>query len=118
MDKMEATGLTLVVEDGTLWTKDKPRVESLKGLEPVAPQHTLEQVRVRVQGDVAVLTGVQVNKIRRLGATRAERASRLSGSEKVPTGKYGLPSGRRKRHQRRSRPGARLIPARCCGNCL
>jgi ketosteroid isomerase-like protein len=59
MDRMEAQALTLIFPDGTIWTKAKSRVEELKGQPPLAMPHTLEQVASRVQGDVAVLTGVQ-----------------------------------------------------------
>jgi hypothetical protein len=31
----------------------------MKGMKPSRVSHTLEQVRARVQGDVAVLTGIQ-----------------------------------------------------------
>jgi ketosteroid isomerase-like protein len=59
MDKMEADGLMLIFEDGSVWSKEKPRAEELKGRGPIPFTHTVEQVRVRVQGDVAIVTGVQ-----------------------------------------------------------
>lgn len=59
MDRMETTGLMLIFEDGTIWSKEKPRVQELKGRGPIPYTHTLEQVRARVQGDVAILTGIQ-----------------------------------------------------------
>ena len=59
MDTMEAGGLMLVMGNGMIWSKEKPRVEEMKGMQPSRVSHTLEQVRARVQGDVAVLTGIQ-----------------------------------------------------------
>ena len=59
MDKMETDDLTLIFQDGTVWSKQAHRVESLEGREPLPYTHTLEQVRARILGDVAVLTGVQ-----------------------------------------------------------
>jgi ketosteroid isomerase-like protein len=58
MDKLEADGLMLVMGTGMIWTKEKPRVEELKGVKPARVTHTLDQVRARDQGDVAVLTGI------------------------------------------------------------
>jgi len=60
MDKLEADGLVLVMgSNGMIWSKEKPRVEEMKGMKPSRVSHTLEQVRARAQGDVAVLTGIQ-----------------------------------------------------------
>jgi ketosteroid isomerase-like protein len=59
MDKMEADGLMLIFQDGTVWSKQKSRAEELKGRGPIPFTHTLEQVRARVHGDVAILTGIQ-----------------------------------------------------------
>jgi ketosteroid isomerase-like protein len=59
MDKMEADGLILIFPNGTVWSKEQSRVEGLKGRGPLPYTHTLEQVSARVQGDVAVLTGIQ-----------------------------------------------------------
>jgi ketosteroid isomerase-like protein len=59
MDKMEADGLTLIFPEGTIWTKQQPRAEEMKGRGPIPYTHTLEQVRARVHGEVAVLTGFQ-----------------------------------------------------------
>jgi ketosteroid isomerase-like protein len=59
MDRMETTGLMLIFEDGTIWSKEKSRAEELKGRGPIPFTHTLEQVRARVEGDVAILTGIQ-----------------------------------------------------------
>ena len=68
MDKMEAQGLTLIFPDGRIWTKAKSRVDDLKGQPPLAIPHTLEKVASRVQGDVAVLTGVQNDTNTKTGA--------------------------------------------------
>ncbi len=59
MDKIEADGLVLIFQDGTVWSKQKPRVQELQGRGPLPYTHTLEQVHARVHGDVAVLTGIQ-----------------------------------------------------------
>jgi ketosteroid isomerase-like protein len=59
MDQIEADELMLIFQDGTVWSKQKPRVEGLKGRGPIPYTHTLEQARARVHGDVAVLTGIQ-----------------------------------------------------------
>ncbi|MGE3843795.1 MAG: nuclear transport factor 2 family protein, partial [Vicinamibacterales bacterium] len=59
MDKMEADGLVLVFQDGEIWSKERSRVEELKGRGPLPVTHTLEEVRVRTNGDVAIVTGVQ-----------------------------------------------------------
>jgi ketosteroid isomerase-like protein len=61
MDKMEADGLMLIFQEGDIWSKQKPRVEELKGRGPIPYTHVLEQVRARVDGNVAVLTGIQVD---------------------------------------------------------
>jgi ketosteroid isomerase-like protein len=58
MDKLEADGLMLVMGHGEIWSKQKPRVEELKGVKPVNVTHTLDQVRSRVHGEVAILTGI------------------------------------------------------------
>ena len=61
MDKMEADGLMLVMGNGMIWSKDKPRVEEMKGAKPTRVTHTIEQARARVHGDVGVLTGLQID---------------------------------------------------------
>jgi ketosteroid isomerase-like protein len=59
MDRMEADGLMLVFHEGTIWSKQRSRVEDFKGHDPAPYTHTLEHVYARVDGDIAILTGVQ-----------------------------------------------------------
>lgn len=55
MDKMETNNLVLVMPNGMIWRKNRPR-EPWKGISGV--QRTLSNVAVREFGDIAVLTGV------------------------------------------------------------
>jgi len=77
----------LLFPDGTIWTKERPRVEELKGQPPMAMLHTLEKVVARVAGDVAILTGIQNDADTKTGAkTRVAFTSvwkRESGEWKV-----------------------------------
>jgi ketosteroid isomerase-like protein len=57
MDQMEADNLTLVLPNGMVWPKDKPRAGVQSKRDPQT-QHALSDVAVRRFGDTAVLTGI------------------------------------------------------------
>jgi ketosteroid isomerase-like protein len=73
MDRKEAPSLMLIF-DGEIWTKDRPRVEALKGRAPLATSFTLEQVVTRVAGNVAILTGIENDTDTNTGATKMRAA--------------------------------------------
>ena len=61
MDHMETPNLTLVMPDGEIWPKTKPRAGTQqKSDRPVT--RTLSDVSVRRFGDVAILTGTVTSK--------------------------------------------------------
>ena len=57
MDQMEADNLTVVLPNGMVWPKDKPRAGVQSKRDPQT-QHALSDVAVRRFGDTAVLTGI------------------------------------------------------------
>lgn len=73
MDRMEAPDLT-VLQQGRIWTKPTSRVEQFKALKDAKPEpetFTIESPLARIQGAIAVFTGVQVYTVPKIG--RAER---------------------------------------------
>ena len=61
MDQIEMDNLVLVMPNGEVWPKTKPRGTSEPKLDP-ATQRTLSDVSVRRFGDTAILTGTLTTK--------------------------------------------------------
>lgn len=61
MNELEAPDFALLDADGSLNFKDKPR--PAKSPKPIARTRVVEKAKVRVAGDVAILTGIEVIKL-------------------------------------------------------
>ena len=61
MDLLETDNLTLVLNDGSIWTKTTARAETSRKHEPQT-KHELSDVLVRRFGDTAILTGIIIAK--------------------------------------------------------
>jgi ketosteroid isomerase-like protein len=57
MDQMETDNLFIIMPNGMVWPKDKPRAGEQSKRDPEA-KHALSEVAVRRFGDTAVLTGI------------------------------------------------------------
>ena len=81
MDQMEMSNLILVMPDGSIFSKTKPRAGNQSSRQT---EHTLSDVAVRRFGDAAVLTGM-------LNTTLANKTSkeprRLSSSKVLARGR-------------------------------
>jgi len=58
LEEMETANLTLVLPDGTIWAKSKPRAQDKLPEEPPDLHHSLSNTATRRFGDTPVLTGM------------------------------------------------------------
>jgi ketosteroid isomerase-like protein len=70
MDQMEMDHLMLIMPEGSIWTKTKPRGSEQLKRDPHT-ERTLKDVSVRRFGDTAILTGILTTKSEKEGSQDA-----------------------------------------------